>query len=737
MPRTLYAARLMRWFERSCGAVLVAAALVGATLGGCGAAVSVSRTLAERPVDDETYAEVRRRYLELSVADPVRPRVLSRLLAHLSARTDAVLQAGDYAEVVSHLGEMTSLLASEDFRGQTLPAELRPLAQHVAVHGARRGDEPRVLAAELILGVLDREDAGAHRAEYERVSGWGREARLPTGDDTMALVEGGMGLVGVWEEHARLTPSPEVLGRLAGLYLGLRDAIRGTRLADGFRPPRSLGDMEHLQMAAVIVQRAPLEAAAVFLSRGDLEGAVAQLAGQSERGGDAWRLRRVLDDARGEDARGAAALSQIADGFAEGRPDVALGLCRQGLRRFPSDARFPLCLARVSSSLGRVGDTADYYAMTLRLEGAELEAFDEALATFGAMIADGAFARTEDVGEVRTAGRAAHELISLRTLRFPSAEPGPLDQPTLHLALARAELTNGRAEQARREFEESISEGRRMPRTPPAAVTARRELAALELRAGSPDAARALLEDALDLVSQGREADQARAELHAGIGDTWRVAGHAEQAQRAYRQGLALLEGLGDAGQAEERARRALARGILLRRLGELDRSRAAFEEAIGAAPTPENAAEILQHLVTEAPDAELADRVFRRARVGSPISHAWKVYLALWVEAVRALAEAPVSEEASRVLGAEATRGGWQARLASLARGEIDEAAALAAAEGGSERCEAHFYAAIRSLRAGDRATARRAREASIATGMIGQGEYGMAQELLRGAVR
>jgi tetratricopeptide (TPR) repeat protein len=421
----------------------------------------------------------------------------------------------------------------------------------------------------------------------------------------------------------------------------------------------------------------------------------------------------VLDDARGEDARGAAALSQIADGFAEGRPDVALGLCRQGLRRFPSDARFPLCLARVSSSLGRVGDTADYYAMTLRLEGAELEAFDEALATFGAMIADGAFARTEDVGEVRTAGRAAHELISLRTLRFPSAEPGPLDQPTLHLALARAELTNGRAEQARREFEESISEGRRMPRTPPAAVTARRELAALELRAGSPDAARALLEDALDLVSQGREADQARAELHAGIGDTWRVAGHAEQAQRAYRQGLALLEGLGDAGQAEERARRALARGILLRRLGELDRSRAAFEEAIGAAPTPENAAEILQHLVTEAPDAEL------------------------WVEAVRALAEAPVSEEASRVLGAEATRGGWQARLASLARGEIDEAAALAAAEGGSERCEAHFYAAIRSLRAGDRATARRALEASIATGMIGQGEYGMAQELLRGAVR
>jgi tetratricopeptide (TPR) repeat protein len=728
----------MRWFERSCGVVLVAAALAGSGLSGCGAAVQDRRTLAERPVDDESYAEVRRRYLELAVDDPSRDIVRGHLLAHLSARTDAVLQAGDYDAIVSHLAEMTTLLASQDFTaGRALPPELRPLAEHVAVHGAQRGDEPRVLAAELILEVLDHDRASEHHAEYERVSSWGREARMPPTDDTMALVEGGMGLVSVWEEHARLTPSPEVLGRLAGLYLGLRDAIRGTTLVDGFRPPRSLGDMEHLQMAAVIMQRAPLEAAAVFLARGDLEGAIAQLASGGERGGDAWRVRRVLEDARGEDSRGAEALSQIANGFAEGRPDVAVGLCRQGLRRFPNDARFPLCLARVSSSLGRVGDTADYYVLALRLDASDLEVFDEALETFAAMISQGALAQSEDVGEVRTAGRAAHELIALRASRFPNAELGPLDQPTLHLALARAELVGGHAAEARREFEESIAEGRRMTHTPPAAIAARRELAELELRAGAPEAARALLTDALDLVSQGREGDEARASLYTGIGDTRRVAGEQEDSLRAYRQGLALLDGLGTTEQAEVGARRAIARGILLRRLGDRDRSRQAFEEAIALAPTPENAAEILQHLVTDSPDAELAERVFRRARVGSPISHAWKVYLALWVEAVHALSEVPASEEGSRVLAAEAARGGWQARLASLARGEIDETAALAAAEGSSERCEAHFYAAIRSLRAGDRAGARRALEASIETGMIGQGEFGMAQELLRSTVR
>ncbi|MBX7196687.1 MAG: hypothetical protein K1X94_31835 [Sandaracinaceae bacterium] len=711
---------------------------IGLALGGLGCGGSTQHggtTLVERSVDDESYAEIRRRYLELATDDPTRETVRAHLLAHLGARSDAVLRGGDYDEIVALLGEMTALLASEDFGpGRALPAELRPLAEHVAVHGARRGDEPRVLASELLLSWLDAEHAEAHRAEYERVSAWGREARMPPTDDVMALVEGGMGLVHVWEEHARLTPSPEVLGRLSGIYLGLREAVRGSTLTEGFRPPRSLGDMQHLEMAAVIMQRAPLEAAAVFLAHGDLEGAIAQLESLGERGGDVWRVRRVLEEARGQDTRGAEALSQIANGFAEGRPDVALGLCRQGLRRFPHDARFPLCLARTSSALGQVGDTADYYVTALRMDGGDLEVFDEALEAFADMITHGALADAHDVGQVRTAGHAAHEIIALRAEHFPRAEAGPLDQPTLHLALARAELASGHAADARREFAESIAEARRMPETSPAAIDARQELAALELRAGSPEAARTLLGEALDLLSQGREGDETRARLLTGLGDAHRVAGDGAAAQRAYHDALARLEGL-DEARAEVEARRALARGVVLRRLGDRDRSRAAFEAAITLAPTPENAAVVLQHLVTDAPDAELAELVFRRARVGSPISHAWKVYLALWVEAVRVLSQAPTSEEGERVLAAESARGGWQARLASLARGELDEGSVLAAAEGSSERCEAHFYSAIRALRAGDPAAARRALEASVDTGMVGRDEFGMAQELLRSA--
>lgn len=733
---------MMRSSGRSSVLVALILSLAGAplagSLAGCGASQSAPRSAHD--VDDARFAEVRRRYLELDAADPQRLEVRAGLLAHLRTRSDAVLRGGDYDAIVAHLGQMTVLLAPRDFADGALPGELTPLAEHVALHGARRGDEPRVLAAELLLAALDREHAAEHLAEYERVSGWGREARAPAADEVMSIVEGGMGLVAVWEEHARLTPAPEVLTRLAALYLGLRDAIRGSSVADGFRPPRSLGDMRHLEMAAMIMQRAPLEAAAVFLVQGDLEGAIAQLEdrgaqreerGPRERGGDIARLRRVLEDARTHDSHGADALSQIANGYGEARPEVALGLCRLGLRRFAEDARFPLCLARASSSRGAVGDTADYYSLTLRLDPHDLEVHDEALETFASMISQGAL-NGADVGEVRTAGRVAHEIVALRATRFPNADPAPLDQPTLHLALARAELQSGHAEQARGEFEAAIAEARRLSATPAAAIEARRELALLELRSGEPAAARVTLEEALGLVSQGRSGDETRARLEAVVGDTFRRQDDTSAATTRYRAALRLLEGLEDA-RAESAASRAILRGTLLRRVGEHEASRRSFEEAITLAPSPENAASILQQLVVETPDPELAELVFRRARVGSPIGHARKVYLALWVEAVRVMASAPPSEEGTRVLSAEAARGGWQARLAGLARGELDEQAALAAAEGGSERCEAHFYAAIRALRVGDRATAARALEASVQTGMLGRPEYAVAQELSR----
>lgn len=716
----------------------VAASLVTVFCAACGASsAAIRRDLGAVPVDAATYAEARRRYLELAPDDPGRLALRARLVSFLAERSDAILHAGDYDAVVAHLGALSGLLAPQDFAEPSrLPVELRPLCEYVARHGARRGDEPRVLAAELLLALLDPSAAEEHRREYERVSSWGREARAPANDDFLALVEGGFGLARVWREHARLTPAPEVLEKLAGIFLALHQAVRVRSSAEVFRPPRSLGDMRRLTMVTGLLHRAHLEAATAFLAHGDLDGALAFLERFEDRSAT-FRLRRALEEARGADARAAEALDELARSFLdEYRPDVATSLCRVGARRFPSDSRFPLCLARASSALGSVGDTADYYAAALRVADADLALYDEALDTFSTMIQRGALSETTDVGEMRTAGRAAHEIVAERARRFPDAPAGPLDQPTLHLALARAELGAGHAQQGRRELEEAITEARRMTELPPAAIEARELLATLELRAGSAARAQHLLGEALSLLSQSPSADTTRARLLVRSGEAAQRQGDDPTARRSYERARALLEGGSEQAAQEEPddlAMRAVLLGLVERRLGRAERSRAAFERAIALAPTPEVAAEILTHLVTDGPDVELADLVFRRARVGSSIGHAWKVRLALRVVAVHALAGAPESEDASRVLTAEAVRGGWYARLAGLARGEIDPQALLEAAQGPPERCEAHFHLAIRALRAGDREAARRALEASVETGMVARDEFAMAQEILR----
>ena len=700
---------------------------------GCGGAVQSTRL--QDAIDDVSFDESRRRYLELAPEDPARAALRTQLTAHLATRTEAVLLAADYDEVVVHLADMTALLAPLDFEeGRALPAELRPLAEFVAIHGTRRGDEARVLAAHLILARLDRDDQAVHEREYERVSAWGREAREPVGHDIIGIVEGGVGLVHVWEEHARLTPTPAVLDRLSGMYLHLRDAVAGTTTEEGFRPPRSFGDMEHLEMAAAVMQRAPLEAAAVFLARGDLRGARARL-GQPSEGASAPRSedRRIIAALEEADRTDAAPLFELANVFIEARPDVSLGLCRLGLRRFPTDARFPLCLARIGAATGVLGDTADYYVHAVDLAPTELDLYDEALDTLRTMIDRGAFENARDIGEVRIAGRASTLIIAQRLERFPSAESPPLDTARLELALARAELFRGRASEATRHFEASITATRTQHVDVLVSIRSRLELGRLVLRLGAPAHAIELATDGLEITPQNTASDTSRARFESLLGDAFRVQGSATEAAAHYQRALVLLEGVDeDTGNESERAAREVLHGILLRRLGDQARSGEAFRRALAIAPEADLAAEILQHIAVNAPDSELANEVLRRARMGSPISDAWKVYLALWTETVHVMAHEPADLEVTHIFESDAARSGWHAQLAALALGRHTLEETLAAAEHDGERCQAEFYEAMRLLRANQQVEARAAFERVIATGMVGHDEYSVASDLL-----
>jgi tetratricopeptide (TPR) repeat protein len=713
---------------------LVALVLVlAASLSACGGAGSSGPTvpLERRTVDEDSYADVRRLYLVLAPDDPMRATVRARLVAYLAERTDAIVLAADYDAIVAQLAAITSLLAPSDLAEGTsvVPDAVRPLATFIVQVGSQRGDEPRVLAALLLLRRLSPGDASL-RTEYERVATWGHDARLggngtePPSFDR--LFEGAIGTLDVWNEHARLCPAPEVLERLAGIFIELRESLAGgSSVEEGFRPRISPSSMEELQFVGQLLERTPLEIAAVFLAHGDLEAADSHLTSIDDSTGMVFRVRRVIETAMQTDSEGADALYELATGFAEARTDVATAMCRIGVRRHRTDARFPMCLGRLRSASGDVSEGIAWYREAILLAPDDRAAYDEALALLGNAVENGSFGADTSIGHIRQVGRDAEAILAERIIRWPN-DPPEMSLAALRFAMGRAEMAAGNLEEARASLTASLEEN------PTRGALA--ELGSLAMRTGDTDAAVEYFQQAIDrLTQQGRDGQLERAALTESLGDAYRLAGRSEDAQRSYRSALEIYRPLAEEGADVEQAAIHVRLGVLVRRLGETGASDREFRLAMEATPTlSEPFAEILSHLVVDAPDQVLADEVYRTARMGSHLEDSWKVYFALWVQLAAHLDDNGTSTEAEQTLRERATGSGWHARLAGLGAGTATYEDTLAAATSAGERCEAHFYAGARALERGDRDAARAAFQQSIATNMVSYFEYVMAQELL-----
>lgn len=708
----------------------VALALV-ATASACGGPGSGRSTLpiADRSVTDDTFSEVRRGYLLLAPDDPARAAVRDRLVAYLARGSDALISAGGYDDAVARLAELTELLLPVDFEpGRSLPPELGPLAHFVAERGATRGDEARVLAALLILTHIDAGEA-EHASEYDVAAVWGHDARLGGDRSIFDLLDGAGALLGIWEEHARLSPAPAVLDRLATLHIELRDRFTSHAEERGFEPPRTMADLEAMGFLRGVLERTPLEVAAVYLRVGDLETARARVAAMGDASGTEWRVRRALEDAAREGSEGQEALLEVALAFAEARPDVATALCRQGARRFPAAAEFRLCLARLVQ-LSSPSEATAWYADAVTLAPDDEDVYEEALSYLAALFDDdvlSSFAAEGEIREVRAALRDATRILEERNRRFPTSPAGSVTDARLHYELGRAELHAGNVDVARRELEASL------------ALTRDREtlseLALLAVRTGDAPRAIELYREALERVTDQSPAGRLeRAAILEALGDAERTAGLAT-APATYRQALSAFEGLFDVPDVSpgDLARFHARVGLLCRRLGDRERSDTELRLAMTLSPSdPGLFSEVLAHLVIDAPDAALAAEAFHRARVGSPLAPEWKVYFALWAQLTAERAgEAPV-DEVLDVLAEHAAQTGWHARLAALGAGTASYEEVLSGAETAGQRCEAHFYAGARALARGDRAAADAAFHAALETGMVGFFEYGMAVELL-----
>ena len=680
---------------------------------GCGAGGPGGKRAQFVPLDAGAYPDAARRYFGMALDDPNRKALRERLIASVVANSEGLVVAQDYDAVIAELKKITELYGPSEFRPKRIPKSVRPLAQLVVDEGSRRGDEGSVLSGYLLLSLLAPD--GPDARNYKQVAQWSQEARSELPDPVQRFSE----LLRVWDAHAKLTPSYGVLERLAQLYALRRDAVVGMyEHSEEGMPP------QFRAMANRIWRLASLDVAAVFLEHGDIDSAVAHVEKMIPAGEMEMRLLEILRLSQQGDSQGADATIELVEAFQIARPQVAVGLCRAGLSRFPKDYRFPACLARVASDEDQHADATAWYLRAIELAPGSKELYDESLIRLDRFIETRLI--DSNPTQSRALSRRAEQILTARQQRWPDSDP-PLAPERLQYLIGMLEMNAGGAEEAKRRLEASIAIGE--------SAAALLQLGILLERTGQPAAAEARYKRALALSPSRTGAQRLRrAEILERLADATLAQGSRKQAMVLYRSALDMWSDASAELEGPAVAVLQIRRGVLLDHLDRHDEAVAAFQTAMASAPRwRETYASILSHVVISVPDIELAQQVWRRAQLQLTLPPEWKVYFTLWIDiiAVRAGgAPVPQGAELLRRLGQSPT---WWGTLAKFGTGQLDYSALLGSASNLGEQTEAHFYEGMRRLSKGDASGARNQFRRVLDTQMVSFFEYEMARGLLR----
>lgn len=714
--------RVLRQFgSRTCLGLWLAFAL-GAGCAGRGAAAGGGTTPIHLPdaMDAASFRSAERIYRRLELDDPRRTEVRNKLVHYLVTTADSALAADEYDSVVEQLAHITSLYQPNELE-KGLPRELGKLAAYLRKEGEQRGDEGRVLSALWIQKSL--EPGKPEPAEqYAMLRRWSDEARQNLG----GALEHFNGLIPVIEQHAQLTPAPEVLATLADLYVERRKKLVAMLGPDGQSPP-SPGDFsfQDYREATAALGQAPLDIAAVYLAHDDFERAIVRLRQLETVTGLEPRIRAVVEFVVADRAEASDAVLVLARAYLEGeRQDVASDLCTYGVRHFPKDARFPQCIAQIAAARDDYVEAGLEYEEAIRLAPQQKDLYDEALEVLANLMRGELF--DGDPQEARLLAERARVILKARTEHWPGALP-PVSFDELELAVGLAEMNAGNAQDARVHFEASLKKKE--------TTVALIQLGQLAARTGNRDEALRFFKRALDRTT-ARNADEQRqrALILEQIGDVARAANQGEEARRAYTESLTLWDGsVGAADDAPSRALAQIRRGVLLSRLGRGKDSIDAFEQAMQIAPEHREVyAQILSFLVVSAPSTELSESVLRRAQRELTLDPDWKTYFAMWVKIIAARSHTGISHDTEQLLTRLARSDAWWGQLAQFGVGTISHEKLSSKANTKGERTEADFYEGARLLAAGDVTAARHLFGRVLSSQMVGFYEYQMAQELL-----
>lgn len=698
----------------------------------CGASAPPRPTIAPQPpaptvITNATYGDALRRFQAMKIEDEAREPLRARLVEHVIAKGPDVEPGNSpdtiYLALIDHLYAVTSLFTSAEIEQNFLPSGLETTARALYAQGSPRGDEARVLASLLVLRSLHRRDPEP-AAMYDKIKEWSFESRAALSAPLERFQEG---LIEVWDEHARLTPTPAVLATLSQLYVERRDELIQLFQSGGQAMPESADVFEGVRDTAISV-------AAVYLRQGDVTGALAHLKTLGPLAGVEARLTEMLESAQEESTDGASAMLELIRRFQEGGMfDVAQGLALTGLRQRPYEPAFAVRLGRIAAEQGNFEAAMGWYTEAVRLAPDERTVYDEILDVLNGVMEQGLFG--SNVEETRAIGNRAAQILEQRLKRWPDPPP-PVKPEDLYLALGIAEMNAGHPEEAEQRLRAGLQANE--------SVGGHLQLGFLLGRVGRPKEAAENYVRALELID-ARETDAdppRRAEVLESLGDALRLSGEGAQAEVAYAKGLAVWDANLTRLKGMRMGLAQLRRGVLLGHLHKSADARTAFEQAMELAPdVRETYATIFVHLLISEPDAVFAQRVFRQAQNQMSLSPEWKVYFALWLQAIiqrsaHAAPNAPKPPVADADIGgvlAELASGDdWFAKLAKFASGKLTYEQLLASASDVGQRTEAYFYESMQRLGNGDILGAREMLQRVLQAQMVSFYEFAIAQELI-----